>query len=45
MSFGSGKSVIDIKFMDVISTEFRNQPTSMFITDQQESSYFHEKRH
>ena len=29
--------------MDVISTEFRNQPTSMFLTDQQENTYFHEK--
>jgi hypothetical protein len=29
--------------MDVISTEFKNQPTSMFITDQKENTYIHEK--
>jgi hypothetical protein len=43
LSFGKWKPLIGIKLMDVISTEFMNQPTSMFITDQQENTYFHEK--
>jgi hypothetical protein len=29
--------------MGDISTEFRNQPTGMLITDQQENTYFPEK--